>query len=166
MSESDISEVNDASERSNSEPAQAARDESTGGAGADASEPPKDREAEDIAAIFSRMDLQRRKAHDAYEENVSRAEYDDNLREALSILQAPGDFSVGDLVQWKKFMQIAPYPHSGAPAIVVRFLDDPVLADKDSRRLPEPLDVVLGYLDGDNDFVTSHFVSSRFMRWD
>lgn len=122
--------------------------------------------SDDFSALFSAMNRDRRKAEEAYEANVRRSEYEDNLREALRIFESKVQFGSGDLVQWKKFMKDSFLPHNGAPAIVVRYLDEAILVGKNGAVLTEPLDIVLGFLDGDNEFVTGHYSSNRFMAWE
>jgi len=75
------------------------------------------------------------------------------------------DFRPGQLVCWKPELKNRKYPAYGECGVVVSILPEPVIDtsnDSGSQYFREPLDIVLGFLDGDGDFVTYHFDSRRF----
>lgn len=74
-------------------------------------------------------------------------------------------FNSGDLVQWKSGMQIRPMPGSNEPAVVIRQLSEPVFdstLDASSPYFHEPLDLILGCLGIQGQFLVFHFPSYRF----
>lgn len=100
-----------------------------------------------------------------YGDVVGRADYADLLVRAHGTYLDRETFRPGDLVQWKTHMRNRNYPAYGAPAVVVRYLDEPRTRDSKGVTLTEPLDIVLGVLDGDLDFRLFTFASSRFTRY-
>jgi hypothetical protein len=75
------------------------------------------------------------------------------------------DFRPGQLVCWKAELKNRKYPAYGECGVVVKVLPEPVMDagnDSGSPYFREPLDIVLGFLDGDGDFITYHFDSRRF----
>lgn len=73
---------------------------------------------------------------------------------------------LGQLVEWKPGLRNKRYPEYRQPAIVMEFLEEPVYDSREqagSTYYRESLDVILGLFDKDNDFVTFHFDSRRFM---
>ena len=74
-------------------------------------------------------------------------------------------FQPGQLVRWKPEMRNRKYPAYGECGVVVSLLDHPVFDEgghSGSSSFREPLDVVLGFVDSDGDFITYHFDSRRF----
>lgn len=91
------------------------------------------------------------------------------LREALDIFRLEHTFEVGDIVRWKNGMKNRRKPAYGEPAIVIEF-DRNIsvrLNDKgpETPYFREPLNLQLGLLDDDGDFVVYHFDSRRFEPW-
>lgn len=75
------------------------------------------------------------------------------------------EFRPGQLVCWKPELRNRKYPAYGECGVVVSVLPAPVTDGNDDSGSPyfrEPLDIVLGFVDGDGDFVTYHFDSRRF----
>jgi hypothetical protein len=71
----------------------------------------------------------------------------------------------GQLVCWKPELKNRKYPAYGECGVVVSVLPEPVIDkgnDAGSPYFHEPLDVVIGFLNGDGDFITFHFDSRRF----
>lgn len=71
----------------------------------------------------------------------------------------------GMLAQWKQGMKNRTSPDYGVPAIVVQVLDTPIVDgkfDSGSVYFREPLDLVLGLLDDDDEFCLLHYDSHRF----
>jgi hypothetical protein len=75
------------------------------------------------------------------------------------------EFRPGQLVCWKPELKNRKYPAYGECGVVVEVLPEPIMDggnDSGSPFFREPLDIVLGFLDGDGDFITYHFDSRRF----
>lgn len=75
------------------------------------------------------------------------------------------NLSEGQLVQWKEGLRNKRRPRYGEPAVLVEFLKSPVFDEENgsgSAYFHEPLDVVLGFLDDDGDFVLFHYDKRRF----
>lgn len=76
------------------------------------------------------------------------------------------DFKAGDLVVWKKGLKNRARPALVEPAIVMQVLETPLRdQNKNDSGTPyfnEPLDLVLGLLDEDEDFVIYHYDHRRF----
>ena len=77
-------------------------------------------------------------------------------------------FEVGQLVQWKKGMKNRRRPQEGWPAIVMQVFPEPLFdtnPEESCAGTPyfrEPLDIALGILDSDGDFLIFHYDSRRF----
>ena len=74
-------------------------------------------------------------------------------------------FAPGQLVAWKKGLKNRRRPTIGEPAIVIEVLNSPILDVEADPGLPyfrEPLDIILGVIDEDGDFLRYHFDSRRF----
>ncbi|MGV3733591.1 MAG: hypothetical protein ACO1N6_09350 [Microcella sp.] len=74
-------------------------------------------------------------------------------------------FSVGDLVQWKPGMKNQRFPHDGKPAIVLGWPEVPQTEEADGEKLVEPLDIILGFLDGNGSLRVYTFTSARLTAW-
>jgi hypothetical protein len=75
------------------------------------------------------------------------------------------DFRPGQLVCWKPELKNRKFPAYGECGVVVNVLPEPVMDtgnDSGSPYFREPLDIVIGFLDGEGDFITYHFDSRRF----
>ena len=87
------------------------------------------------------------------------------LKERLTIFSETTCFQPGDLVQWKAGMKNKRLPAADQLAVVVETLPVPVTdEDKGSSGsyFLEPLDIKLGMIDDDGDFVIFHYDSRRF----
>ena len=74
------------------------------------------------------------------------------------------DFEAGQLVQWKTGLRNKRLPTHGQPAIVIDVLGEAVLntaEPPDSPYFREPLDVIVGVLDGEQDMAFFHIDSRR-----
>jgi hypothetical protein len=74
-------------------------------------------------------------------------------------------FQPRQLVKWKSGLKNKMLPKEGQPAIVLEVLEetlDQVERDPGSPYFREPLDIVLGVIDEDGDFMTFHFDKRRF----
>lgn len=91
-----------------------------------------------------------------------------NLRSAFELFTEPVDFRPGDLVCWKQGLRNKNYPKDGEPAIVIEKLAVPVYDPGTEAGLPyfrEPLDLALGVVDQDGDFLIFHYDSRRFQQF-
>lgn len=130
-------------------------------------EAPKHRGSTDTELLLAALREEGRRKSEQYEANIRElVDYESNLRRAFQDFSQDETFVPGDLVQWKRFMRDREFPHVGAPAVVVKVLSDPIVTGPDARPAPEARDVVLGYLDGKNDFVTGFYSSNRLMKWE
>jgi hypothetical protein len=71
----------------------------------------------------------------------------------------------GMMAVWKPGLKNRRFPRYGEPAVVVERLDPPILDHEDesgSTYYREPLDMLLGILHRDGDFLVYHFDSRRF----
>lgn len=74
-------------------------------------------------------------------------------------------FKPGQLVTWKPGLKNFKRPNYGEPAIVVEVLDEPIYTTQESAGSPYfhmPMDIVLGLIDEEGDFLVFHFDSRRF----
>lgn len=74
-------------------------------------------------------------------------------------------FQARQLVKWKPGLKNKKLPKEGQPAIVLEVLEETleqVERDPGSPYFREPLDIVLGVIDEDGDFMTFHFDKRRF----
>jgi len=76
------------------------------------------------------------------------------------------DFKPGNLVVWKKGLKNRAKPALDEPAIVVQVLETPLKDEsKNDSGIPyfnEPLDLALGILDEDEDFIIFYYDRRRF----
>jgi hypothetical protein len=75
------------------------------------------------------------------------------------------EFRPGQLVRWKPELKNRTFPAYGECGVVVRVLPEPVTDggnDSGTRYFREPLDIVLGFVDEDGDFITYYYDSRRF----
>lgn len=71
----------------------------------------------------------------------------------------------GMLAQWKTGMKNRATPDYGAPMVVVEVLESPIIDtkfDSGSVYFRERLDLVLGFVDEDDEFYSFHYDSRRF----
>ena len=86
---------------------------------------------------------------------------------AYEVFLAQHEFSAGQLVRWKPGMKNRRRPATNQPAIVLEVLSEPVFdtSPTDSSAgtpyFREPLDIVLGLVDVDGDFIVFHYDSRR-----
>ncbi|AGX88725.1 hypothetical protein [Candidatus Symbiobacter mobilis] len=94
----------------------------------------------------------------------------DNLNQAFGTLTEVRRFNPGDLVAWKKLpsggsLKNRKNPQLHETAIVLEHFNEPLIIVEDDAGSPyfrEPLDLVVGYVDKDGNFVILHVDSRRF----
>ncbi len=75
------------------------------------------------------------------------------------------NFTKGDIVVWKNNLKNKIRPAYGEPCFVLDILQTPAIDEEKSAGTPyfnEPLDLVLGMIDEDGDFVVFHYDKRRF----
>ena len=86
------------------------------------------------------------------------------LKDCLERLNQKETFKPGDIVQWKSGLK---NKRSDGPFIVVNILAEPITDATDESGSPyfrEPLDIVLGQVDQDGDFISYYYDSRRFTK--
>ncbi|WP_157681827.1 hypothetical protein [Microbacterium pygmaeum] len=94
-------------------------------------------------------------------------EYTASLVEQFHALSARESFRPGDLVVWKPRLKNRVHPAYDEPAVVVEVLETPVVnaeVDPSSTYFREPLDIVLGFLDDEDEILVYHYDSRRFAK--
>lgn len=97
--------------------------------------------------------------------DISPSELLSRLKEASRVFFEQQDFEVGDIVMWKDRMKNRKRPRYNEPAMVVELLDRPVFDAAEGPGSPyfqEPLDIRLGFVDDEGDFVVYVFDRRRF----
>jgi len=75
------------------------------------------------------------------------------------------EFNVGDIIQWKKSLKNRKHPAYNEPVVVVELLAEPIHDATDESGSPyfrERLDIVLGIVDPEGDFLLFHYDQRRF----
>jgi len=89
------------------------------------------------------------------------------LNERLRAILATDCFQPGDLVQWKSGLKNKRLPKADQLGVVVEMLPSPI-TDEDKGAsgsyFMEPLDMKVGLIDEDGDFVVFHYDSRRFTK--
>ena len=78
------------------------------------------------------------------------------------------EFRPSMLVEWKKGLKNKRYPRYNQPMVVVEMLQEPIISNPDkvdTQYYREPLDIKLGMLDEDGEFITFFYDSKRFTRF-
>lgn len=100
-----------------------------------------------------------------YQNALKDPQYAEHLVNAYRAYTTTEAFSPGDLVQWKPQLRDRLFPEYGAPAVVVRYLDEPDSHDADGDRKPALDDLVVGVLDSDHNLQLLIVNSHRFTSW-
>jgi len=94
------------------------------------------------------------------------ASYLQNLRIVHQKLLEPHEFKAGDLVKWKEGLKNKKRPYPNQPAVVVQLLENPLIdrvgEDAGSPYYREPLDIILGLFDDDDEFLMFYYDKRRF----
>ena len=87
-------------------------------------------------------------------------EYLTKLNKRAISIKEKNDFNVGDILIWKDGLKNKVFPAYGQPAIILeRFI--PALIDPDVS-YNEKLDVQIGFISSNDEFLTFNYDSSRF----
>ena len=87
------------------------------------------------------------------------------LTEIYKVFEAKNQFSPGQLVKWKANLRNRRRPRYDEPAIVLTVLEKPICDESDEAASPyfqEPLNLALGMIDKDGDFLVYYYDSRRF----
>lgn len=88
------------------------------------------------------------------------------LCDAKDVFYKAYDFRVGDLVMWKDGLKNKVRPALNEPAIVMAVLEEPLKdqnkQDSGTSYFNEPLDLALGLIDDDGDFIIFYYDQRRF----
>ncbi|EDN68608.1 hypothetical protein BGP_2956 [Beggiatoa sp. PS] len=94
------------------------------------------------------------------------ASYTQNLSTIHKKLLESHEFKVGDLVKWKEGLKNKKRPYSDQPAIVIQLLEQPLIErqgeEAGSPYYREPLDIILGLFDDDDEFLIFYYDKRRF----
>lgn len=126
---------------------------------------PRDAPLSEMTAFARYFEVEQEKVELAYSEYSRNPAYPEHLVSAFASYSKSHVFTPGQLVQWKPLLKNKSFPHYGRPAVIVRMLDEPVVKKPERGILAEELDIVIGYLDGEQDFVVAHAASRRFTIW-
>lgn len=86
------------------------------------------------------------------------------LKELYESFNKKETFKPGDIVRWKKGLR---NKRTEGPFIVMELIDPPIIEENANAGSPyfrEPLDLVLGVIDSDDDFMCHHYDSRRFTK--
>ena len=89
----------------------------------------------------------------------------EKLKQMGSLFIQEHDFKKGDIVMWKEGLKNKIRPAYGEPCVILEILEVPTFdAERDSGTpyFNEPLTLVLGMIDEDDDFVVLHYDRRRF----
>lgn len=87
------------------------------------------------------------------------------LKRSYEMYISNESLSTGDVVSWKPGMRNRTLPNYRQPAIVIEKLQYPIFDESQnagSQYFHEPLDLRVGFLDDNNQFVTYFYDSRRF----
>ena len=87
------------------------------------------------------------------------------LQGLLRAFAVTHNFEPGSFVRWKPGLKNRKFPEYDQPAIVVKVLAIPLISEETDSGSPyfqEPLDLVLGILDDENEFGSFYFDKRRF----
>ena len=75
------------------------------------------------------------------------------------------NFKVGDLICWKKGLKNKKVPEYTEPVIIIEMLEKPIFDNEEEAGSPyfkEPLNIKVGMLDADEEFLIFHYDKNRF----
>ena len=87
------------------------------------------------------------------------------LQESYDSFLRNYEFKKGEVVKWKKGLKNRRLPEENQPAIVIEVLDEPIINSESNSGTPyfrEPLNIALGIIDRDGDFLIFHYDKRRF----
>jgi hypothetical protein len=87
------------------------------------------------------------------------------LLRSHELMQKAYDFKPKQFVRWKEGLQNKKIPAYGEPAIVWEVLSEPLVEPSEeagSAYFREPLNIVLGLMSAEDEFILFHFDKRRF----
>lgn len=119
----------------------------------------------DVSDLYKLFKREEERERTKYREYVQQDGYQADLQQAYASFYTDEATALvpGELVQWKTFMRNRPYPAYLSPAVVME------VADGDARRKPldaDVEDIIIGYLDGDQDLRMVRTDARRLMLWE
>lgn len=121
---------------------------------------------EEVTDVAHPLPDEEERSLERYRQQVSSSGYQRRLKGASADYLKPEQFAAGDPVTWKDLLKSMLYPDYGAPATFIRYLepdDREHLSFFSSLRWDD--DCLIGYLDGDLDFVVVACGSARLTHW-
>lgn len=91
------------------------------------------------------------------------------LKNCKKAINTTHKFKIGDIVKWKPNLKNRAMPEYEEPMIVLELLKDPIFDNQDgpgSTYFNEPLDIVLGIIADDDEFISFYFDSRRVQPFD
>lgn len=126
-----------------------------------------------IRALAAEVGLPPAAMHSAVQQALDEHDVGDRRRDHLirlrlleleASLRVEHTFEPGDLVRFKDGLRNRRRPDDDEVAVVVEHLPEPVVDGEEGSGSPyfrEPLDLIVGLIDDDGDFVTFHLDSRR-----
>lgn len=98
------------------------------------------------------------------EEFIKTPEHITRLKEIFGIFNTTKVFEVGQIVKWKKGLKNKNFPIENQPAIVLEILKEPIYGEGEygTPIYREKLDLILGMIDEEEEFIHFYFDSRRF----
>ena len=124
--------------------------------------------SQSLDALFSSFAMERSEHEKRYADLASSPHYARSLENAAAeYLADPEEFKPGDLVTWKAQLKNRRFPSYGRPAVVIETVAERKAEVEETARLTvhEPIELTLGVIDGDGDFMLYHFDRRRFTLW-
>lgn len=109
------------------------------------------------------VEMLRERMYDRKIENVPA--HIDKLKTAFNTFNNQDNFIKGDIVVWKENMKNKLRPAENEPCIVMEVLKIPLYdttKETGNSLFNEPLDLVLGIIDKDGDFIIRYYDKRRF----
>jgi hypothetical protein len=90
--------------------------------------------------------------------------YLDKLYNRVKALEEHNEFNIGDFLIWKEGLKNKRVPSYNQPAVVIK-KHDPPLVDEDTS-FNESMDIQLGFITEDDEFLIFNYDSNRFKLMD
>jgi len=101
-----------------------------------------------------------------HQEEQYDAKYVQHLKTIHQKLLEPHELQVGDVVKWKQGLKNKKRPYPNQPAIVIELLEKPLIErsgeETGSPYYREPLNIILGLFDDDDEFLMYYYDKRRF----
>lgn len=110
---------------------------------------------EEIDKLIQNIELQ----------NIQNSNNISEIKNRYEIFSQIQEFKKGDIVVWKDGLKNRTVPYYEQPVIVVDVLKEPVISLTDESGTPyfrEPLNLIIGLIDEDNEFHCFHLDKRRF----